>query len=140
MDWKRQGVRYAVVGAVVGAASNFVLYAAYLGLTAVGVGPKSAMTVLYAYGILQTYLLNKAWTFQQNGVKLRGFRRYHYEYLASYVLNIGVLYLFVDRLGMPHRIVQGIAIIGIAVLLFVAQRSWVFPDARHRQPTVVEST
>lgn len=132
--WQVQGARYAVVGLL----SNVALYLVYLGLTAVGVGHKTAMTLSYVAGTLQTFLFNRAWTFQHTGAVPRSLGRYLAAYLGSYVLNLGVLYLFVDRLGLPHAVVQGVAILGIAVLLFVVQRSWVFPAARHREARLAE--
>ena len=50
MQTRQQFVRYALVGL----AANFVLYLAYLALTWLGMGHKTAMTLLYALGVLQT--------------------------------------------------------------------------------------
>ncbi|MDO5674707.1 MAG: hypothetical protein Q4G66_07305 [bacterium] len=50
-----QGARYIIVGVV----SNAVLYACFIVLTGVGVGHKTAMTILYVAGVLQTFFLIK---------------------------------------------------------------------------------
>lgn len=119
-----QFARYAVVGLV----SNGVLYAAYLVLTHFGVEPKVAMTLTFALGVIQTFLMNRGWTFSYHGSNSRACVRYGVAYGGAYVLNFLLLVLFVDRLGFPHQVVQAVLILGVAVLLFVTQRYWVFAE------------
>lgn len=134
--WRREGARFAAVGLL----SNATLYLVYLGLTALGLGHKLAMTLLFALGTLQTFVLNRTWTFRHGGRLPRSLARYLAAYGACYVLNLAVLYVLVDRHGLPHAVVQGFAILGIAVLLFLVQKLWVFraqdrPDAGWVPPT-----
>jgi putative flippase GtrA len=112
--------------ALVGIASNVVLYIAYIGLTYIGMGHKLAMTLLYAAGVAQTFAVNRAWTFSHRGRYERTFIRYCLAYLFGYLTNLGALYLLVDLLRYPHQIVQGMMIILLAVMLFLIQRHWVF--------------
>lgn len=122
-----QFTRYAIVGL----ASNLVLYMLYLALTALGMGYKSAMTLLYVVGVAQTFIFNKKWSFRHGGNAAGAFTRYATAYAAGYALNLFALWLFVDRMGVPHQIVQGIMIVTLAVFLFLAQKYWVFtPDMR----------
>lgn len=116
--------------AVVGLASNAVLYLAYLGLTAAGVGPKVAMTLPYAVGVLQTFALNRRWTFGHEGDRRAALLRYAAVYAAGYLLNLAALELLVTRMGLPHRIVQAAMILVVAAFTFGLQRSWVFPPGR----------
>lgn len=127
-DRKTQGqfARYAAVGL----ASNLVLYLAYLALTALGLGPKVAMSILYALGVAQTFAFNRTWSFGHEGGLHRAFTRYVASYAFAYGLNLGVLWLAVDREGLPHEIVQGVMILTLAVLLFLLQKFWVFPETR----------
>lgn len=118
----RQFLRYATVGLV----SNAVLYLAYLGLTALDVEAKRAMTLLYVLGVLQTFGFNKRWSFAHGGVRGTAFVRYAISYALGYVMNLGGLLVFVDVLGYPHQIVQGLFILGLAMLLFLLQKYWVF--------------
>jgi len=117
-----QALRFAVVGL----ASNAVLYLAYLGMTAAGLGPKLAMSLAYAAGMTQTFIYNKRWTFSHRGNTGASLVRYLISYALGYLLNLGILYFFVDTIGLPHQAVQGGAIIGVAVTLFLLQRYWVF--------------
>jgi len=120
-----QLVRYVIVGL----ASNLVCYLAYLGLSALGMDPKLAMTILYAVGVLQTFFFNKKWTFKQDGAMSTAFYRYCIAYGAGYLLNLLVLYVLVDLQGYPHQLVQATMIIVLAMMLFLSQKFWVFRPA-----------
>ncbi|MBU1664471.1 MAG: GtrA family protein [Gammaproteobacteria bacterium] len=112
--------------AVVGLASNAVLYMVYLGMTAVALGPKLAMSLVYAIGVAQTFLFNKRWTFNHAGRHDTAFIRYVTVYAGGYLINLLVLVWLVDSLGYPHQIVQGLMILVLAGCFFVLQKIWVF--------------
>ena len=46
--------------------------------------------------------------------------------MFGYLVNFAGLWLLADRCGIPHEIVQGWMILGLAVLLFFLQKYWVF--------------
>jgi putative flippase GtrA len=126
MKWQIQFSRYVVVGL----ASNAVIYALYLVLTYGGVGHKTAMTLLYALGVLQTFYFNRRWSFRHDGHVSRALFRYVVAYLFGYLVNLLALLWLVDHLGCPHQWVQGGMIFALAVMLFLLQRHWVFHHAR----------
>ena len=103
-----------------------ILYGAYLVLTYFGMGPKTALTLLYGIGVLQTFFFNKRWSFRYTGASRGALRRYIVAYLLGYVLNLTMLALFVDVLGLPHQIVQGVLIFVVAITIFLLQKYWVF--------------
>jgi putative flippase GtrA len=117
-----QFLRYAIVGMV----SNLTLYAMYLIATGFGVGPKIAITVVYGLGVLQTFLFNKRWSFDDQGPEGAALVRYCIAYASGYALNYLILVVFVDYLGLAHQYVQGVAILLVALYLFALQRVWVF--------------
>lgn len=125
-----QLVRYAIVGVI----SNALGYLLYIGLTALGMGPKLAMTLLYGVGVVQTFVFNKRWTFGHNGGNREVFIRYCAAYVFGYVINLVVLIVLVDRAGYPHEIVQGTMILILAGLLFSLQKFWVFHSEALRAP------
>lgn len=127
-----QFTRYALVGL----GSNLLLYLAYLGLTAWGMQPKAAMSLLYALGVAQTFAFNRNWSFRHQGGLHGAFTRYLAAYAFGYLLNLTVLWLAVDQLGLPHQFVQGVMILTLAVLLFLLQKFWVFaaPTAATARP------
>jgi putative flippase GtrA len=119
-----QFVRYGIVGI----ASNGALYLLYLGLTAVGTGPKVAATIAYAAGVLQTFAFNRRWSFGHGGAPGGALLRYALAYGAGYFVNMLALVLFVDRAGYPHRWVQAVMILVLALFLFAVQKTWVFRE------------
>ncbi len=122
---RAQFTRYVIVGLV----SNAILYLGYLGLTAFGMGHKLAMTVLYVLGVCQTFLFNRSWSFQDSGRIQGAFVKYATVYGTGYAINWSLLWLFVDKLGLPHQVIQGILIFVVAGFIFFSLRYWVFTHA-----------
>lgn len=118
-------MRYAIVGL----ASNLIGYLLYLVLTSVGLGPKLAMSVLYAVGVLQTFVFNKNWSFGFNGAATPALVRYAAIYALGYVINFVILLWLVDKSGLPHQWVMAGLVVFMAVFFFAGQKFWVF-----RQP------
>jgi len=131
MTARAQFVRYVIVGL----ASNAVIYIVYIILTQLGMGPKLAMSLLYFVGVLQTFVFNKKWSFRFEGDATPALVRYLTAYAVGYVVNLLALSLLVDQVGLPHQLVQGVMIFIVAMMLFVAQRYWVF-----HQPTRSDAT
>jgi putative flippase GtrA len=121
-NWRIQGTRFVIVGL----ASNILLYLVYLLITAFGVRYKVAMTMLYVIGTLQTFALNARWTFKHTGHSKASLVKYVLAYGACYLINISALIIFVDRIGLPHQVVQGVMILTITVVMFLLQKFWVF--------------
>lgn len=117
-----QFVRYALVGL----ASNALLYVSYLALTWAGLGPKVSMTLVYALGVACTFIFNKRWSFQHGGLHGPAFARYCAAYGLGYVANLALLYLLADVMGFAHEWVQGVLILVISLMLFALQKFWVF--------------
>ena len=122
MKTHSQFLRFAIVGCV----SNAVLFLMYLALTMFGMGHKMAMTVLYRVGIMQTFVFNKSWSFKYKGTVPTALIRYLIVYASGYLLNLFVLMILVDQLGFTHQLVQGIMILVLAILIFLAHKFWVF--------------
>jgi putative flippase GtrA len=114
--------------ATVGIASNALLYVLYLVLSvAVGLQPVVAATIGWIVGVGTSFLLNRSWTFEDAGPRTPTFIRYVALYATAYVLNMVLLVLLVDQVGLPHELVQGVLIVIFGLSLFVGQRFWVFP-------------
>jgi putative flippase GtrA len=111
---------------IVGLSSNLTLYALYLVLTRIGMGHKSAMTLLFALGVLQTFAFNGRWTFDYQGGNQSTLLKYTLSYTLAYSLNLISLLVLVDNLGYPHQAVQAVMIFSLALILFLLQKFWVF--------------
>jgi putative flippase GtrA len=117
-----QLIRYGIVGVL----SNLLAYLIYLGLTMVGLEPKLAMSLVYLLGIVQTFFLNKNWSFHFDGAMAPALFRYIIIYLLGYLINILTLLLLVDTLGFPHQWVMAGLIVFMALFFFVGQKFWAF--------------
>lgn len=131
IDAKTRGqfLRYAIVGL----GSNLVLYLAYLILTTWGMGHKTSMTLVYALGVTQTFMFNRTWSFQYAGGFHSAFARYGAIYAFGYLLNLSVLWIAVDWFSLPHQVVQAVMILTLALLLFLLQKYWVFPESLQKE-------
>lgn len=115
---------------IVGLLSNFLGYLVYLLLTFQGLGPKLAMSLLYAVGAGIGFFGNRNWTFRDTGPVMKSGFQYLLAHLAGYLLNLSLLTVFVDRLGYPHQLVQAIAIFVVAGFLFLIFKFLVFTNHR----------
>lgn len=114
---------------LVGVLTNGVLYACYLGLTALDVAPSLAMTICYVGGVALSYLLNGRLTFRHGAGFDATLLRFILAYVAGYGFNLAALRFGVEVMGLPHEGVQLVLILMTAALLFVLQKFWVFPSA-----------
>jgi putative flippase GtrA len=121
-----QLMRYGMVGV----ASNLIIYFLYLLITDYGIEPKTAMTLVYITGVSISFFANKKFTFSDKGGVIGSGTRYVITYLFGYLLNFLILSIFVDNLGHPHQLVQGIAIFAVACFLFTSLKFFVFKDSR----------
>jgi putative flippase GtrA len=119
---RRQLVSFGVVGLV----SNGLAYALYLTLTSVGVGHKTAMTLVFGASVASTYALNRRWTFDYGAPLARSSQRYVGVYALAYIANLAALALLVDAANLPHRAVMLALTVATACVMFVLQKFWVF--------------
>jgi putative flippase GtrA len=110
---------------IVGISSNLAGYFLYLLLTLV-LDPKLAISLLYPAGALLGYLGHSGYSFS-GGRRGRGVvARYAVAHGCGYALNLLLLFLLVERLSWPHQLVQAIAIVIVAGLLFAMFKFYVF--------------
>jgi putative flippase GtrA len=119
-------IRYGLVGLAVNAAG----YAVYLLATWLGAGPKSTMSVLYVAGVFTGYVGHRRWAFAYRGAIGASLARYLICHAGGYALNFFLLFWFSDRLGYPHQWVQAVAILVVALFLFLAFRYVAFAPRR----------
>lgn len=122
MSVRTELIRYGIVGI----ATNAVIYVLYLALTALGMGPKVAMSLLYMVGVLQTFVFNKAWTFRYAGPGRLAFWRHVILYVVGYLIQLLLLILMVDALSWRHQCVMAGLVVLMAAFFFIGQKFWVF--------------
>jgi len=119
-----QMARYGVVGVL----NNLRGYLIYLLITWLWLDPKLAVALMYPVGAALGYFWHAKYAFSYTGSTYSGAARYAGAHLIGYGVNLGMLYLFVDRLGYPHQLVQVAAILTVAGVLFILFRYIVFPN------------
>jgi putative flippase GtrA len=122
MIWTRQFASYVIVGLT----ANGFGFLCFAVLTWLGLSPEFAISIIYPIHITFAFILNKSWSFNHKGHISTTAVRYLTAYVACYVLNVAVLKFFSGYLGYSHLVVQAIAILVFALLLFLAQKYWVF--------------
>lgn len=120
--------RYACIGILTNAAG----YGLYLFICSLGAQPKITMSALYLIGATIGYFSNRSLTFSHQGAILGSAARYVVAHLCGYLINLAMLFVFVDRLGYRHQYVQGAAVLTLALFLFLTFRYFVFPTHRPR--------
>lgn len=130
----RQVIRYGIVGII----NNLLGYLIYLGVTWLGVDPKLAITLLYPIGATTAYFGHARFSFANQGHPRSAAIRYVAAHLIGYATNFMLLLVFHDLLGIPHAVVQGIAIFVVAGVLFLLFKFVVFalPADGHARPPV----
>lgn len=130
----QQLTRFVIVGLL----SNLALFALYLALTDHDVSPIAAMSIIYTVGVVQTYFVNRSWTFEVKNARPVYFGKYVATYAIGYLVNLAILQALSVDLRWPHQWAQGAAIAIVAALVFVLQKAWVFkpsPQLAQRKGT-----
>ena len=118
-----QLLRYGLIGVGTNAAG----YLVYLGVTHLGFAPKMTKTFFYFVGATVGFFGNKNLSFSFEGNSYRAALRYIIAHSLGYSVNLLLLTVFVDWYHYPHQWVQGIAILVVAVIIFVLFKFFVFP-------------
>lgn len=118
--------RYAIVGL----ASNGVLYLGYIALTAVRMPPEAASAILFVVGITGTYIVNRGWSFKSHEDHGWAAPRYAATYLFGFGIQIGVLAAAYRMFDVPHLIAQLFAMVCAAAMIFLMLNFWVFGRGR----------
>ena len=111
---------------IVGVTSNGIGYILYLIATMfLGLGHKIAMTGLYASGMALSFYINRKWTFRSDGTIRRSAGRFLIVYALGYIINLFLLFVFVDLGEFPHQLIQAFAIVFMAAYFFVVNKWYV---------------
>lgn len=121
-DCKR-ALRYGIVGLF----NSLLGYLIYLAITWAWLDPKVAITIMYPIGALTAYFGHAKYAFSYQGATVGGMVRYVMAHVIGYATNIGILYIFADLLGYPHQLIQAVAIVTVAGVLYLLFRNFVFP-------------
>jgi putative flippase GtrA len=119
----RQFVKYGIVGA-----SNTILtFVIYTLAVELGVQYLVALIVGYLAGSLNSYILNRRWTFEA-GHLAHGTVGSRFAVVQAVAIgaNLALLYLFVHHLGIHKIAAQAILTVPVLAITFFINRAWSF--------------
>jgi len=86
--------------------------------------------VIYAYLVSATFafFMQKFWTFRDSSMNKAHFQMFSYLMLASvaFLMNIGLMYLFVDIFGLWYLFAQIITMGMVVVIVFLSNKYIIF--------------
>jgi putative flippase GtrA len=119
-----QFIKFAIVG-VLNSAIQYLVFLFLYSLT--GTPYLLASIIGYLAGMINSYILNRRWTFGSRNQKLfTELSRFVAVNLVSLGVNLGLLYLLVSTGVMIPQWAQIVAIVGSTLVNFVLNKVWTF--------------
>ncbi|MHC8311052.1 GtrA family protein [Pseudomonas sp. GT1P32] len=116
-----QFIKYYLVGALVNAGG----YAAFLILIHQKIEAKLAASILYVIGALISFWLNRKLVFDSTIHIRTSLLRLLIMLMAGYVLNILMLYIFVDLYNAPAWLIQIASVVLVSVFFYLVNKFYV---------------
>jgi len=121
--------QFLTYGAI-GLGLNLVLYCVYLIIVALGANPKLSMTLVYTVGVALGFYSHKKITFSHTGSLTKSMIRFLIAHGIGYLINLACLFIFVDKFGFAHQLIQALTILLVALYLFIIFKFWVFSEIK----------
>ena len=121
-----QWLRFVVVGI-----SNTVLsWCVYAVLEHAGVHYLLASGLAFVLGALNSYVLNRRWTFHSRGRRVPEAVRFCVIQCVGLGIDVGLLYVLTQDAGVHHLIAQALVFPVASVVTFGLSRQWAFAAGR----------
>jgi putative flippase GtrA len=112
---------------VVGVSNTLIFFLVYtLLLKVFGVWYIAASGIGFAVGAINGFVWNRAWTFRGHVGDALTPVRWFVVQSSGLLLDLGLVYLFVDGAGLGKLEGQAVTIVIVTVLTFLANRAWTF--------------
>jgi putative flippase GtrA len=117
-----QWMKFAAVGL-----SNTALSAAvYAGLIGIGAQYLAASALAFTLGALNSYVLNRRWTFESRARCAPELCRFACVQLTGLGVNLALLAALVDGAGLPRLAAQLLVFPVASLVTFALSRQWAF--------------
>ena len=80
----------------------------------------------YSIGIVTSFLLNRAWSFQHSGAIFSTALRFLYAVLASYLVNLVTVYIALNYVLLNGYLAQIFGMVAYTIALFILSKIFVF--------------
>jgi putative flippase GtrA len=112
---------------IVGISNTLLTFAVYtLLLKVFGVWYLAASAIGFGVGTINSFLLNRRWTFRGHVGDALTPVRWTVVQCSGLVLNLGLLYLFVHDARLDKLLAQAFATAVVTISTFFANRAWTF--------------
>jgi putative flippase GtrA len=112
---------------IVGVSNTLLTFGVYtLLLKVFGVWYLLASGIGFAVGAVNGFLLNRRWTFRGHQGDALTPVRWFVVQGCGLLVNLGLVFLFVEGAGLDKLVGQAIATVIVVVVTFAANRSWTF--------------
>ena len=111
---------------LIGITSNSIGIILYLLLNILNWPRIIIIIICYVIVLKINYFLNKNITFNKQIKKRSSFYKFSLGYLNIFIFNIIFQTIFVDFIGLDHRLIQGIFLLISGIISFVFQKKYVF--------------
>jgi len=85
-----------------------------------------ANIVGYVCGLVNSFLLNRAWTFKVRYEPMKQFKHFVALNISCLALSTFAIFIFIDILSLPYKIVWFTVMSFITILNFIGNKHWVF--------------
>lgn len=121
METVGQAFRYYSFGLII----NVAAYAAFVILVTIGMGVKTGFTIVFIIATSVSFMANRHYVFKANNDVSAGYAMHWLNAGAAYVVNLSILWFFVDQLHFTVAYVQLAATIITSSLLFISNKIFV---------------
>lgn len=112
---------------IVGVSNTLIFFAVYtLLLKVFGVWYVAASGIGFAVGAINGFLWNRAWTFKGHVGDALTPVRWFIVQGGGLLLNLGLVYTFVDGIGLDELVGQAVTIVIVTLVTFFVNRAWTF--------------
>ena len=123
---------------LVGVSNTLIFFAVYtLLLKVFGVWYVAASGIGFGVGAVNGFLWNRAWTFRGHVGDALTPVRWFVVQSTGLLMDLGLVYLFVDGAGLDKLSGQAVTTLIVTVLTFFANRAWTFKG--HVDTALVET-
>lgn len=125
-----QFARFVTVGVANTTIGLAIIFAAKALL---GWGDLAANATGYAIGLLNSFVLNRVWTFGDRGSVRSALPRFLSVFALAYLANLAVVFALRDLAQVNSYVAQTVAVVPYTLLFFLASRTFAFRERRSRQ-------
>ncbi len=121
-----QIIKYGLVGVINTLITGIILFVLMKGF---GVSYKTSNAVGYVAGFINSFIMNKFWTFKANQTStIRQFLRFSAVFAVCYLLQLGFVILLVEKLSINKDISQLLGMIFYTLIGFIFNKIFTFKD------------